>query len=76
MPSYTMINNKTGEEKEMILSLAERDQFLSSGEWKQKLTTAAFVSQTGSTISKTSSGWKDLLGRIKKGSGKGNSINL
>jgi len=71
-----MINNQTGEEKEMSLTLAERDEFLSSGEWKQKLTTAAFVSQTGSTLSKTSSGWKDLLGRIKKGSGKGNSIKL
>ena len=76
MPLYTMINNQTGEEKEMSLTLAERDEFLSSGEWKQKLTTAAFVSQTGSTLSKTSSGWKDLLGRIKKGSGKGNSIKL
>lgn len=76
MPMYTMINNKTGEEKEMSLTFAERDQLLSSGEWKQKLTTAAFVSQTGSTISKTSSGWKDLLGKMKKNSGKGNTIKL
>lgn len=42
-----MINNETGEEKEMILSLSEREQLLSKGEWKQKLSTAKFVSQHG-----------------------------
>lgn len=76
MPSYTMINKNTGEEKEMILSLSEREELLATGEWDQKLSTAKFISQHGSTLSKTSDGWKDLLGKVKEGSGKGNTIKL
>ena len=71
-----MINKETGEEKEMILSLAEREDFLASGEWTQKLSTAKFVSQHGSTLSKTSDHWKDHLKNIKKGSGRRNTINV
>ena len=75
MPTYTMIHNETGEEKDMILSLSEREQLLSKGEWKQKLTTAKFVSQHGSTLSKTDNGWKEVLSRVKSGSSKSNTIN-
>jgi len=75
MPTYTMIHNETGEEKDMILSLSEREQLLSEGEWKQKLTTAKFVSQHGSTLSKTDNGWKEVLSRVKSGSSKSNTIN-
>jgi len=70
-----MIHNETGEEKDMILSLSEREQLLSEGEWKQKLTTAKFVSQHGSTLSKTDNGWKEVLSRVKSGSSKSNTIN-
>lgn len=75
MPTYTMIHNETGEEKDMILSLSEREQLLSEGEWKQKLTTAKFVSQHGSTLSKTDNGWKEVLSKVKSGSARGNTIN-
>lgn len=75
MPTYTMIHNETGEEKDMILSLSEREQLLSEGEWKQKLTTAKFVSQHGSTLSKTDNGWKEVLSRVKSGASKSNTIN-
>lgn len=68
MPSYTMINNETGEEKEMILSLAEREEILATGEWTQKLATAKFISQHGMTINKAGDGWKDVLGTISKNS--------
>ena len=34
------------------------------------------VTQVGSTIGKTSEGWRDLLKSIKKGSGRGNTINV
>lgn len=68
MPSYTMINNETGEEKEMILSLAEREEILATGEWTQKLSTAKFISQHGMTINKAGDGWKDVLGKISKNS--------
>ena len=75
MPTYTMINNETGEEKEMVLSLSEREALLSTGEWKQKLSTAKFISQKGSTLSKTSDGWKDVLKKVKSGSAKNNTVH-
>jgi len=75
MPSYTMINKSSGEEREMILSLSEREELLATGEWTQKLSTASFISQHGSTLGKTPDSWKEHLGKIKKGSGRGNSIN-
>jgi hypothetical protein len=75
MPSYTMINIETEEEQEMVLSLTEREELLNSGKYKQKLSTAKFISQHGSTLSKTSSGWKDLLGKMKKNNPRSN-INI
>jgi hypothetical protein len=68
MPTYTMINIKTKEEKDMILSLSEREELLSKGEYTQKLSTAKFISQHGMTINKAGSGWKEVLGKISKGS--------
>jgi len=75
MPTYTMENTETGEVKEMVLSFSDRDELLESGQWKQLLSTPKFVTGVKSTLSQTSDGWKDLLGNIKKGSGKGNTIN-
>lgn len=76
MPTYTMKNVKTGEVKEMILSIAERELLLESGDYTQELATPSFVSQTGGTLSKTSGDWKDLLKTIKKGSGRGNTVKV
>lgn len=76
MPTYTMKDVETGEISEMILSLSERQQLLDTGKYVQELSTPNFVSMTGGTLSKTSSDWKDLLKKIKKGSGKNNSINI
>lgn len=74
MPSYTMINKETGETKEMILTLAEREEFLASGEWTQALSTAKFITQHGSTLSKTPDSWKEHLRNIKKGAGRKSTI--
>lgn len=63
-----MINKQTGEEKEMILSLSEREQLLADGQWTQKLSTAKFISQHGMTVNKAGDGWKDVLGTISKNS--------
>jgi len=76
MPTYTMINKETGEEQDMVLSFAERDDLLSKGNHTQKLTTAKIVSGIGGTARLTSDGWKDKLREIKKGSGKDNTINI
>jgi hypothetical protein len=71
-----MIHVETGEVQEMFLSLAERDLLLSSGLYTQQLSTPNFVSMTGGTLSKTSTDWKDLLKKIKKESGRNNTINI
>lgn len=68
MPSYTMINVETNEEEEMILSLSEREELLATGKYKQKLSTAKFISQHGMTVNKAGDGWKDVLGKISKNS--------
>lgn len=75
MPTYTMINIETDQEQEMVLSLSEREELLATGNYKQKLSTAKFISQSGSTLSKTDDGWKEVLSRVKKGSARDNSIN-
>ena len=71
-----MINKDTGEERDMILSLAEREELLSGGKFIQKLISPKIVSGVGGTARLTSDGWKDKLREIKKGSGKDNTINI
>lgn len=60
----------------MILSLSERQALLDTGRYAQELSTPNFVAMTGGTLSKTSSDWKDLLKKIKKESGRNNSIKV
>jgi|TARA_R110000744_G_scaffold305710_2_gene414067 hypothetical protein len=71
-----MVNVSTGEEKEMFMSMSERDEFLVDGEYKQKLITPTFISQHGSTHNKAGDGWKDVLRRVKSGAGRDNSIDV
>lgn len=59
------------------MTLSQREEFLTSGEWKQiHLDTPKLVTHTGNIVNKTSSDWKDHLKRIKKGSGEGNTIKV
>ena len=74
MPTYTMINKQTGEIQEMFLSFAERDDLLDQGEWIQQLATPKSVTHVGGTLRQTSDGWKDVLSKVKSGSGEGNTI--
>ena len=74
MPTYNMKNLETEQVVTVVLSLAEREDMLSTGEWTQLLSAPNFVSQHGSTFGKTSGDWKDLMKSIKKGSGKNNTV--
>ena len=69
-----MKNKASGEIREMILSLSDRQELLDTGEWEQMLSIPNFVSDTQSTLRRAGSDWQEHLGRIKKGSGKGNTI--
>lgn len=75
MPSYTMINIETGIEENMVLSLAERDELLSTGEWKQKLSTAKFISGHGDIARRQAgSEWNNFLKKTHKNAGRHSKI--
>lgn len=76
MPTYNMKNAETGEVVVVTITLAEREEMLASGQWVQELAAPSFVTMPGGTLSRTSSDWKDLLKKIKKGSGKANTIKV
>ena len=74
MPLYTLENKETGEQWDVTCSYDELQTMINENV-KRVLVSPNFVSNTSSHAnSKTSDGWKDLLGRIKKGSGKNNTI--
>lgn len=74
MPTYTMRNKETGEEKDFRLSLSEREEFLSNGEWEQIVTAANFVSSAKGPLRQAGTEWGNLLSTIKKGSARNNTI--
>jgi len=77
MPRYTIIDISDDTEWEIQCSWDKLQIVLSeNSNLKQGLSTPNFVTQTGNTISKTSTDWRDLLKKVKKGSGKGNTINV
>ena len=74
MPTYTMKNVETDEVRDMILSLSERENLLATGKFKQELATPGFVTMPGGTLSKTSGDWRNLMTKIKKEAGRGNTV--
>ena len=76
MPTYIMKNKVTGEVQEMILSLSERQELLDNGEWEQTLSTPNFVGDTVSTMRRAGNDWENHLSRIKKNSGRDNTIKV
>lgn len=75
MPSYTMINIETGEERDMVLTLAEREELLATGQWEQKLSTAKFVSGVGDVARRQAgSEWNNFLKKTHKNAGRHSKI--
>ena len=75
MPSYTLKDTSTLEEFEVVCSWDELQVRLNEmPDLIQVLSTPKIVSSTGNLHSKTPDGFKDLLGRIKKGSGENSTI--
>lgn len=75
MPTYDMKNVKTGEVKEMFLSISAKDELTAAGEWVQvHLEPMKIVRTTTSTLSKTGDHWKDHLKQVAKGAGRRNTI--
>ena len=77
MTLYTVKDIKTNSQWDVTCSYNELQEMLDNSPDLIKVVTVPNFSTSGGAThlnSKTSDGWKDLLGRIKKGSGKGNTI--
>ena len=67
MPTYPIKNLKTGETKEVIMSMKEYDQWRKDNpdwdkDWSQGA--AASVSGTGDAYSRTDGGWNEVLSKV------------
>lgn len=78
MPTYTIKNTETDENWDIICSWNELQELLTENpEFKQMLSAPSFsVSGTKENITRAGSNWRDLLGKIKKGSGRDNTIKV
>ena len=76
MPTYDIRVTATGEEKEVICSISEKEEKVASGEWEQfhDGKTGMIVTHVGGTLKKCGGDWKNHLERMKKVSGRGNTI--
>ena len=75
MPTYKIRNKETEETFEEFMTYSELQEKLKNDpNLVHVLSTPSFITQAGSTLSKTSSGWRDLLGNISKGAPR-NKIN-
>ena len=66
MPTYTFRNEKTGEEWDDFMSIAEMEKTIKKKHINLVPQKLNIVSGTGSIDGKTSSGWKDVLGKISE----------
>ena len=75
MPIYTVMHKKTGKEKDLMCSFDDLEKYLKENpNWSKVITAPNIVGHTGNVINQTSGDWKDLMKKIKKGSGRGNNI--
>ena len=78
MPTYDLKHIPTGEVDEHIVSIGTMEEMVASGEYEivhRQVAKDRILTQRDGTLSKTSGDWRDLLGKIKKGSGRDNTIN-
>ena len=78
MPTYDLKHVPTGEVDEHIVSIGTMEEMIASGEYEivhRSVAKDRILNQRDGTLSKTSSDWRNLLGKIKKGSGRDSTIN-
>lgn len=76
MPIYTLRRISTEEEWDVNCTFHELAPMLEDDDVIKVLSVPKIVSGVGNLNSKTDDGWKETLGRIKKGAGKGNTVNI
>ena len=78
MPIYDMKHIPTDEVDEHIVSISKMEEMVASGDYEivhRSVAKDRIISQRDGTLSKTSGDWRDLLGKIKRGSARDNTIN-
>ncbi len=76
MPTYTMIHKETGDERTVLLSFSEREEWLKNNpDWTQKLVAPLLVREAKGALAKSPDSWKDHLKQMKKRSGRNNNIH-
>jgi hypothetical protein len=76
IPTYNLKNTETDEIFTEFMSMSALDAYLlENSKIVQMPSSSAIVSKIGDNISRTDGGWNDVLKTIKKGSGRGNTIN-
>jgi hypothetical protein len=77
MPTYTFKHKETDEHQTLVMSFAERDQFvIDNPDWIQVLSTPRIVSGVKSALAMTDDTWKDKLKQIDKAAGRHSKINV
>tara|TARA_R110000772_G_scaffold165819_4_gene277528 strand:- start:506 stop:739 length:234 start_codon:yes stop_codon:yes gene_type:complete len=77
MPTYTLKNKETEEYFEVFCTYNDLQNMLGEDTSLSHVIKAPdMVTMVGSTLGKTSNGWKDLLKSVKKGSGRNNTIKV
>jgi hypothetical protein len=77
MPTYVLKNKETEEHFEVFCTYDDLQNILKEDEsLSHVIQTPKMGTMVCNTIGKTSDGWKDLLKSIKKGSGRGNTVNV
>lgn len=76
MPTYNFRNKDTGEEFEVLMRISELDKYKEDNPHMEQFLKAPprLVSMVGGLHSRTDDGFKDVLNKIKSGSGKNNTI--
>jgi len=75
MPIYTLRKKSTDETYDVNIKFDDLAQLLEDDDIERVLSTPKFTSSDGrSNISRAGSEWQDLMGRIKKGSDRTNTI--
>ena len=74
MPTYPVKNNKTGETKELNLTIANYEQWRKDNpdwdkDWQAGVAGSGEVGDWRDKMSKTHPGWKDVMGQVKKHQG-------
>ena len=77
MANYTFLNKKTNEEFDISMPISELDQYKANNpDFEQLIVRAPSIADpTRLGLRKPDSGFRDVLKRVKKASGRGNKIN-